>query len=183
MSGIRGIVLLTRFDYIEMVYGRERLKQFISKLQGEDTKILNQPIVISKEYPEALLKSIDETMMREFFDNDQQKFLELGYWNARQVVPRYFQIYIDERNPAGFLTQMMRMRPVLIGLGDMHVTFFDKRDAGIHINYGQPFSVAVKLTELGFLEEGCRLCGAARVHVKEMETKEVSVEYEIRWEM
>lgn len=183
MSGIRGIILLTRFDYIEMSYGRERLKQFIKQLPGDDAKILNQPIVISKEYPEALLKSIDEAMQQEFFGGDEQKFLELGYWNARQVVPRYFQLYIDERNPAGFLTQMMRMRPILIGLGDMHVTFFDKRDAGVRIRYGQPYSNAVKLNELGFLEEGCRLCGATEVRVKELEATEFSVEYEISWEM
>ena len=183
MSGIRGIVLLTRFDYIELSYGRERLKEFIRQLPGEDAKILNQPIVISKEYPESLLKSIDDAMQREFFADDAQKFRELGYWNARQVVPRYFQVYIDEKNPGGFLTQMMRMRPVLIGLGDMHVTFFDKRDAGVRIHYGQPYSMAVKLNELGFLEEGCRLCGAADLHVKELEASEFSVEYEIGWKM
>ncbi len=183
MSGIRGIVLLTRFDYIEMTYGRERLKEFIRQLPGEDAKILNQPIVISKEYPESLLKSIDDAMQHEFFGDNEQKFLELGYWNARQVVPRYFQIYIDERKPRGFLTQMMRMRPILIGLGEMHVTFFDKRDAGIRIHYGQPYSTAVKLNELGFLEEGCRMCGAAKVHVKEMDATGISVEYEISWDM
>ncbi len=183
MSGIRGIVLLTRFDFIEENYGRERLKSFIHQLAtDENTDALTQPIVVSKEYSEGLLKAIDKLMTKEFFDNDVAKFKELGYWNARHVLPRYFQLYIDEANPGGFLNQMARLRGHLIGLGEMHVTAFNKKEFGIRINYGQPYSQPVKLNELGFLEEGCRMCGARNIVTEEVEATDIAVEYRLRWE-
>ena len=183
MSGIRGIVLLTRFDFIEDHYGHDRLKKFIAELARDEHKdVLGQPIVISKEYSEALLKAIDERILSTFFDGQVQKFKELGEWNARQVVPRYFQVYMDEKNPGGFLSQLARLRGHLIGLGEMHVSAFTPNEYGIRISYGQPYSEPVKLNELGFLEEGCRLCAARNLTTQEVESTDITVEYILRWE-
>ena len=182
MSGIKGVVILTRYDFIESNYGKETLKSFFSKIEFDDYDMLRQPVIISKEYPEVLLAAIDKAMLNEFFEGQGQHFFQLGEWNARHLMPRYFQNYIDEQNPGGFLWQMSRMRPVLIGLGDMNITSFDKADFGIHISYGQPYTEAVKLSELGYLVEGCRMCGAKNVKSEELKRSDVSVEYQISWD-
>ena len=182
MSGIKGIVILTRFNYIEMTYGREKLKDFLDKIDVQGKESLIQPIVISKDYPEKYLKAIDELMLKKFFDNKESVFLELGCWNARRLMPRYFQIYIDERNPKSFLLQMERMRYILIGLGEMHVSEIDTNSYWVRINYGQAYLESVRLSELGFLEEGCRLCGANNLQSTIQRRNDISVEYQINWE-
>ncbi len=181
MSGIKGIVLLTRFDYLEQSYGKEALKKFISTLPDEQRNTLNQPIVLSKEYSEGLLQTVDEHIQDVFFNKRVDPFSKLGVWNARQLVPKYFQLYIDEQNPEKFLRQMERMRDVLIGLGEMHLTRFAPNDFGIRINYGQPFSKAVQLSELSFLEEGCRMCGARELFTEQERSDAFDVEYRIHW--
>ena len=181
MSGIKGVVILTRFDFIESNYGKETLKSFFPKIKFEDYETLRQPVIISKEYPEIILSAIDKAMLKEFFNGQVAQFAQLGEWNARHVLPRYFQNYIDEKNPSGFLWQMSRMRPILIGLGDMYITSFDKTDFGIHISYGQPYTKAVQLSELGYLEEGCRLCGAKNIKSEELKRSDTSIEYQISW--
>lgn len=182
MSGIKGVVILTRYDFIESNYGKETLKSFFSKIEFDDYETLRQPVIISKEYPEILLSAIDNAMLKEFFDGEVERFTQLGRWNARHLLPRYFQNYIDEQNPGAFLWQMSRMRPVLIGLGDMNITAFDERDFGIHISYGQPYTESVKLSELGYLVEGCLMCGAKNVNSEELKRSDVSIEYQISWD-
>ncbi len=181
MSGIKGVVLLTRFDFIEERRGRDGLKKLMDKIKLDDKRAFSQPIGISKEYPEIYLSAIDDMMLKELFDNDLQQFRELGHWNARVLMPRYFQIYLEDQNILGFLEQMGRMRPILIGLGEMGVAELSRKMYLVRINYGQPYLESVHLSELGFLEEGCRMCGAKNFKSETVESDEISVEYQMSW--
>ncbi len=182
MSGMKGIVILTRFDFIASSFGKEALKSFQTKIQSDRHHVLRQPVVLSNEYPEHLLKAIDDLILSEYFNNEIKAFRSLGHWNAAHLLPKYFQLYIDNKDPIGFLQQMVRMRPILIGLGSMFVSEFSPKSYGIRISYGQPYSEAVKLSELGLLEEGVRLCGAPQVRCSELESDEISVEYQLDWD-
>ena len=86
---------------------------------------------------ELLLGSLDRLITMQLLDNDEAGFLEIGYWNARHLMPRYFQIYMDDKDPDGFLKQMSRMRDHLIGLGELIVAEVGKNSYVAHINYGQ----------------------------------------------
>ena len=182
MSGIKGLVILTRFDYIENAYGRNKLKEITGKVNPDREGPLNQPIGISKEYPELLLGTLDNLIASELLDKKESGFLEIGHWSAQHLMPRYFQLYIDDKDPQGFLEQMARLRDVLIGLGEMTIADLAKKSQVVHINYGQPYIESVRLSELGFLVEGCRMCGAKNVKWEEQNKTETSVEYQISWD-
>ncbi len=181
MSGIKGIVLHGRLNYVEENFGKEGLKTLLDKLDVNKESPLFQPIMISKDYPESLLTDIDQALLKTFFKQDLQKFYELGVWHAQHLMSTYFQIYIDEQNPGGFLNQMARLRPYLIGLGEMSVSEIEPREFYLLINYGQKYPESVRLSELGFIEEGLRLCGAKDVKSKIEEQDEISVEYKFNW--
>lgn len=182
MSGIKGIVILTRFEYIENEFGRDVLKKINEQIDVDESSSLHQPIGISKEYSEHLLQKIDDILLKDIFAGKVERFREMGHWIAGRLMPRYFQIYLDEQNPGGFLAQMSRMRHLLIGLGEMGVSALNKRSYWLRINYGQPYSQTVRLSELGFLEEGCRMCGAGNVKTSEEKSTDTTVEYSINWE-
>ncbi len=182
MNGIKGVVLLTRFDFIANRYGADTLKSFQRKIEPAEKSLLRQPVVLSKDYPESILKIIDETMLQDFFEGSIEGFRNLGHWNAGQILPRYFQLYMDNADAGGFLQQMVRMRPVLFGLGDMQLTAIEKTNFAVHISYGQPFMESIKLSEIGYLEEGCRLCGASNVRCKEIKSTDISINYQISWD-
>jgi hypothetical protein len=164
------------------VFGRNKLKEITSKVISGNESPLNQPIGISKDYPELLLGTLDNKITSDLLNNEESGFLDIGYWNARHLMPRYFQIFIDDKNPNGFLRQMARLRDVLIGLGEMTIADMSKKSYVIHINYGQLYTESVRLSELGFLVEGCRLCGAKNVKWDETGKTDISVEYQISWE-
>ena len=88
----------------------------------------------------------------------------------------------QHKNPDDFLKQMARLRDILIGLGEMTIADMGKKSYVIHINYGQAFMESVRLSELGFLVEGCRLCGAKSVKWDEIGKTDISVEYQISWD-
>ena len=181
MSGIKGVVILTRFEYIENNFGREKLIDMIDKIDFNNKRRLKQPIGVSKEYSENLLSEIDKFILKNYFKGDEKKFRELGHWNAPKLVSRYMQILIDEKNPQAFLKQMIYMRPILFGLGDMQVVELEKNVYELSINYGQPFITSIMESELGYLEEGCRLCGAENVEIEVLEVGERKVDFILRW--
>ncbi|NOX90371.1 MAG: hypothetical protein GXO77_15280 [Calditrichaeota bacterium] len=181
MSGIKGIVLLTRLNFVEHHYGKDGLKTFFDKMDVDKESPLFQPIMISKDYSEDILSNMDKVLLNEFFEGNLKRFYELGVWNTKHLMPTYFQIYIDEKNPGGFIEQMARLRPYLIGLGEMSVSAIESNEYFVLINYGQEFPESARLSELGFLEEGLRLCGAKEVKSKIEEKDETSVEYKIKW--
>ncbi len=182
MNGIKGVVILTRFDFIASRYGADTLKNFQRKIEPADKNLLRQPVVLSKDYPESILKIIDETMLNDFFNGSIEGFYDLGRWNASQILPRYFQLYMDNGDAAGFLRQMVRMRPVLFGLGDMQLTAVEKNNFAVHISYGQPYMESIKRSEIGYLEEGCRLCGVKNISCKEIKSSDISIDYQISWD-
>ncbi len=182
MNGIKGVVILTRFDYISSRFGAGRLKEFQRKIEPVEKNLLRQPVVLSKDYPESILKIIDETLLQDFFEGSIDGFRDLGRWNAGLLLPRYFQLYMDKADAGGFLQQMVRMRPVLFGLGDMQLTRVDNNNFGIHISYGQPFMESIKLSEISYLEEGCRICGASAVTCREIKATDISIDYQISWD-
>lgn len=182
MNTIKGLVILTRFDYIENHYERQQLVEFVDALDVEDKNQLIQPIIISKDYPVSFLKAIDEKILLDFFNEDEKKFVDLGNWNAHKLIPRYSQVYIDNRNPAGFLYQMSHLRPMLIGPGVMEVMEVDAALMKIRIDYGLTYLETVRLSELGVLEEGCRMCGARNVKMKTLDQNGVYVDYEVSWD-
>ena len=182
MSGIKGVVILTRFDFIENKFGKDNLKKFQKKIEPSLGSIFQQPIGISNDYSESVLQIIDDALLANLFDGKIEKFMALGRWNAHVIMPRYFQLYMDNQDAAGFLHQMMRMRSILIGLGEMQISEFERNTFGIHINYGQPYSESVKLSELGFLEESCRMCGTKNLQHEQIKTSDISVDYQLSWD-
>ena len=181
MSGIKGVVILTRFEYIENNYGKDKLFEIIEKIDFDNKRRLKQPIGVSKEYSENLLSEIDKLILSEYFDNDVKMFRKLGYWNAAKLVGRYMQILIDEKSPENFLKQMVSLRPIMFGLGDLQVVELEKNVYELSINYGQPFIPSVMESELGFLEEGCRICGAENVELEIFDVGERKIDFIIRW--
>ncbi len=181
MSGIKGVVILTRFEYIENNYGKDKLIEIIEKIDFDNKRRLKQPIGVSKEYSENLLSEIDKLILSEYFGNDVKMFRKLGCWNAPKLVGRYMQILIDEKSPDSFLRQMIFMRPILFGLGDLQIVEIEKNVYELSINYGQPFIPSVMESELGFIEEGCRICGAENVELEICDVGERKIEFIIRW--
>ncbi len=181
MSGIKGVVILTRFEYIETNFGKDKLIEMIDRIDFDNKRRLKQPIGVSKEYSENLLSAIDKFILKKYFKNNVKKFRELGHWNAPKLVSRYMQILIDEKNPHAFLMQMIYMRPILFGLGDMQVVELEKNVYELSINYGQPFIPSIMESELGFLEEGCRLCGAENAEIEILDVGERKIDFILRW--
>lgn len=182
MSGIKGLVILTRYDYIETTFGKDALKTFFKNIDLEDKSQIQQPVIISNDYPEIILKAVDTTLLRDYLHDDIQTFHEIGRWNARHMLPRYFQLYIDQKRPASFLAQFSRTRDILIGLGDMTVVEMDATTHLIRISYGQPYIESVRLSEMGFIEEGCKICGAKNVRIEQENLTDTTVEYQINWD-
>jgi hypothetical protein len=181
MIGIKGIVLLTRFDYVDRFFGREALKSMTVSLEKNWPSQLMQPVGISKDYPEALLKAVDEQLLNEYFDNQVSRFFDLGVASAAAVVSRYFQLYADDKNPQGFLQQMARTRRFLIGLGELEVGQLNNTSVFIHLNYGQPYLESVLLSEIGFLAGGVQICGAGPVSYTIQGKGEFSIEFILEW--
>jgi hypothetical protein len=170
MSQIKGLVLLSRFDYLDHKHDLNTLKEFLKKISTPEANFVRQPVIGANFYPENILVMVDEVLLNEYFGGNIDEFREVGIWSARSIVSRYFNIYLEEQKPLDFLSQFARLRDALIGSGEMTVSVHGANSADVTIDYGQPVPRSICLSEQGFLAEGLRLCGAREVNVQEIAT-------------
>ena len=167
MNTVKGLVLISRFEYIENNIGQPELKLLLKEITTPTENYTKQPIVGSNNYPENTIAKIDQHILSKYFKDNVDSFRELGQWNANNFMHRFFNLYLDERLPTDFVYQYARLRNYLIGSGEMKVTGNDKNILEIEVDYGQPIPRSVCLSEQGFLIQGIKLCGAQSIKFNE----------------
>ena len=150
MSTVKGLVLISRFEYIEINIGKSQLKALLKEISTQTENYTKQPIVGSNNYPENTITKIDQLILNSYFNNNVELFRSLGEWNADNFMHRFFNLYLDEQLPVEFVFQYARLRSYLIGSGEMRVLGDEKNNLDIIIDYGQPIPRSVCLSEQGF---------------------------------
>ncbi len=168
MSQVKGLVLLSRLEYLEKIKGPSIYKEFLKKISTEEQNFVRQPIDSANLYPENTLVEIDQILLDEYFAGDVAEFRRLGVWSAGYLMGRFFQLYIEEQKPFEFLEQYARLRDAMIGSGEMSIEETAPGKLIITIDYGQSIPESVCMSELGFLEGSMGLCGAKNLDVEEI---------------
>lgn len=177
MGSIKGIVLLSRIEFIENHFGIEVYYEFLKKISTPEENFRRRPVDGSNSYPDETLVKIDELLLNEYFNNDMMKFLELGKWNAKRMVPKFFTLYIEEKNPVEFLMQYNRLRDFLIGSGTMNLEVNNTKSFEIQIDYEQPIPESVYLSEKGFILEGIKMCSGKNPLVEDISPASGSTDF------
>ena len=166
MSQVKGLVLLSRFDYLEKKEGPAVLREFLIKISTDETNFTRQPVDGANLYSESLLGQVDQLLLESYFNNEEE-FRQLGEWNAQNLIDRFFNLYMEEKKPVDFLDQYARLRDLLIGAGIMNVSVKTNRAISVIIDYGQNIPKSVCLSEQGFITGAMKLCGAKKVKIDE----------------
>lgn len=169
MGTIKGLVLLSRVEFLDNNFGQEKYKSFLKQISTPDENFERRPIDGSKNYPEKTILKIDEILLNDYFKNDINMFFQLGQWYAEKLLPKYFDLYIDAQDPGEFLLQYNRLRPFLIGSGIMQVNLIKKNSFELVIDYEQTIPRSICLSEQGFLSRGIEICGASNLDINEKE--------------
>jgi hypothetical protein len=167
MAHIKGLVLLSRFEYLESRQGTKLFKEFLKKISTGDENFARQPVDGANYYPASTLARIDQILLEEYFNNDLDEFRKMGEWNADTLMDKYFNLYSEQQKPVDFLEQFARLRTYLIGVGDMQIVSTGKNSLMLIIDYDQNVPRSVCLSEQGFISGGLRLCGARDIHIEE----------------
>jgi hypothetical protein len=167
MSFIKGLVLLSRFEYLESKFGTNAYREFLEKISTPEHNFSRQPVDTANLYTDDLLVTIDKLLLEAYFKGDMEEFRRLGEWNARNLMPKYFQLYLTELKPLDFIEQYARLREMMIGSGETRITPLDSKTILLSTDYGQPVPRNVCLSEQGFIAEGLRMCGAGKMKMTE----------------
>lgn len=167
MAYVKGLVLLSRFEYFESKQGTNIFKEFLKKVSTGDENYTRQPVDGANYYPDTTLARIDQILLEEYFNNDVDEFRKMGEWSAENLIDKYFNLYSEEHKPIDFLEQFARLRKYLIGVGEMNIVNEGKNSLIVRIDYGQNVPRSVCLSEQGFITGGLRLCGAKNIKIIE----------------
>jgi hypothetical protein len=167
MTLIKGLVLLSRFEYLEKKFGNTSYREFLDSISTPEHNFSKQPVDTANLYADDLLVTIDGKLLETYFKNDLDEFRRLGEWNARSLMPKYFQLYLTEKKPIDFLEQFARLREMMIGSGETRIIPHDKNTVLLVTDYGQPVPRSICLSEQGFIAEGLRMCGVKKVKLTE----------------
>ena len=139
MSHVKGLVLLTRFEYLDSKQGPGSLTELLIKISTPEANFMRQPVDGANFYPEDILVKIDEILLADYFENDLNEFI--------------------------LLEQFARLRDSLFGSGKMAISEAGAGKLEVKIDYGQTVPKSICLSEQGFISEGLRLCGARNIKV------------------
>lgn len=183
MATVKGLVLLSRLDYVDCNFGEDKYKSFLIKISTQDENFERRPVDSSANYPDNTILRIDEILLNEYFNNDVNEFIKLGNWNARKLMPKFFNLYIDEQMPGEFLQQYNRLRPHLIGSGSMQIHLIKQNSFNIIIDYEQPIPKSVCLSERGFISEGIEMCGGKNPEIIETECASIQPDFKCSYQI
>ena len=167
MPFVRGLALMSRFEYFEYKFGAEKYRDFLKKISTEEINFSRQPVDGAHIYPDALLAKIDQILLSEYFDNDLNEFFKMGKWGASNFMYRYFGLYVENQVPSDFLLQYSRLRDSLLGSGQMIIQIVDKGKINMMIDYGQKIPKSICQSEKGFIQGGLEQCGAQNIELQE----------------
>jgi hypothetical protein len=167
MNLIKGLILISRFDYLEKNAGHNAIKKFLKRIKVELEDYARQPVIGSNSYPQDSIAKIDNILLEDYFNNNLEEFRRLGEWNASNFLDRFFSMYLDEQKPIEFINQYARLRPYLVGIGEMSVSLVNDKSILIRIEYLQSIPRSICLSEQGFIVQALKLCGLSNIEIKE----------------
>ena len=88
MPSVRGLVLISRLDYLEMRFGTDIQREFLRKISTESINFIRQPLESAMSYPDTMLSTIDQILLEDFFNSEVQEFKTLGKWSANNFMYR-----------------------------------------------------------------------------------------------
>ena len=167
MTLIKGFVLMSRFDYLEKNAGKDAIKKFLTRIKLELEDYARQPVIGSNNYPQSSIEKIDKILLEDYFSNNLEEFRQLGNWYADHFMNHYFSMYLEEQSPIEFIYQYARLRPFILGTGNMSVTALNNKSLSIKIEYQQNIPRSVCISEQGFLVRALELCGLNQIDIRE----------------
>lgn len=174
---VKGIILKSRVEYIEKVFGTDALDKMLPCLEGKTKAVFSDPqrIRATSWYDFSINLEFDEAMCKVLADGDTGIFWKMGgFTNEFQASDMSRHAYND---PWKYLTLHVGVWPrfwrpgraelTKVNDGEALITIYDMRSTR---NYCQ--------TNIGFFHTGLELAGAKDVEVVETQcTEDPEVEH------
>ncbi|RMG67744.1 MAG: hypothetical protein D6715_04020 [Calditrichaeota bacterium] len=138
MADIRGLVLQSRFDFLEQEQGEGAVQRLKERLTPEHLPMVAEQIFPVNLYPFALLQDIDRALLEVTGTPEEALFSRVGSHLGLLLADRYFYNYIEGQNPQGLLDQLGRLYPYLIYLGGYTVAHSGQGQSRVAIHYPEP---------------------------------------------
>ncbi len=186
MSEIRGLILQSRFEFLEEKIGSQAIRLLLEKLSPASKQIIEEQIFPVNKYPFQLLKEIDSVIPQIISEPLEKIFRDMGKYFSPIIVDKYFYNYIESRNPAGFLHHMEKLYFYLWDFGQYNCTPSAKNnnEYDVHLNYEIDIHKPYCWFMQAFLTQGVEICGASNVTLKEIKCEAENDEeclYRIKW--
>ncbi len=184
MRDVRGLILLSRYDFLESELDGNALKQLSEMLSPRTREMVTEQIFPVNRYPFSVLKEIDQIIPQMVSLPLEKLFRQIGKNFAAVIVDRYFYNYRVAHQPDKFLVQFKNLYHHLWGVGAFEYNFQDRNHVTLTFEYEEDIHKPYCWFLQEFFRESIRLCGATEVWLKELECDAENGEkcrYKISW--
>jgi len=187
MSEIRGIILQSRFEYLEEKIGHQAIKKLLEKLSPASKQIIEEQIFPVNKYPFQLLKDIDEVIPQIISEPLEKIFRDIGTNYSPKIVDKYFYNFIESQNPGGFLCHIEKLYFYLWDFGQYDCTSVGNNPNSFQIDL--EYEIDIHKPYCWFMQEllkrGTEICGASSPALSELKCAAENADkclYQIKWE-
>lgn len=185
MNDIQGVVLLSRFEYLEKKLGAQAVSQLVKKLPEHLQHSVQEQIFPVNRYPFQLVQEIDALIPQLIAEPLEQIFREIGTMFAQNLIEKYFFNYLESKDPAKLISQIGNLYGYLWGFGQYHVVSLKNGEARVDYIYEMDIHKPYCWFTQEFLIKGLQMCCGSSVSITELmcaaETED-RCSYKLIWE-
>lgn len=181
MADIRGLILLSRLDYVERHIDGAAFKSAAEALPEAARQVLLDQVFMVNDYPFEWLRALDGVLTTASELDETALFEAVGRQFAAMLLDRYFFNYIETRQPGRYLAQLQRHYPRLWGFGRMEFHSHSRGEGTIDLVYPEPVHAAHTIFMATFLKEGMVICGASDIVLEPSDSSGEHRHYVVRW--
>ncbi|NOX38273.1 MAG: TIGR02265 family protein [Calditrichaeota bacterium] len=185
MRDVRGLVLLSRIEFLENELDGNAMKQLADMLSPQTREMVTEQIFPVNRYPFSVLKEIDQVIPQLVSLPLEELFRKIGTHFAPIIVDRYFYNYMVAHQPDKFLVQFKNLYLHLWGFGEYAYDFQDRHRVTLSFEYEEDIHKPYCWFVQAFFTESIQLCGGKQVVLNEMECDAENGErcvYKINWQ-
>jgi uncharacterized protein (TIGR02265 family) len=182
---IKGVVLLSRRQFVKDHFGEDAWEKVLQALPAEDRAEL-EAIFAAKWYPFEIGKRVDQAIVDVLGAGQESVFEDLGVKSAQRNLEKEHWIFLAPGNPQAFMKKAGLIYRFYYDTGYREYEETGPNSGVMTTHEAESFSAPDCLTVIGWYKEALRRCGAKNVEVVEEECRARGGDccrYVFSWEM
>jgi uncharacterized protein (TIGR02265 family) len=183
---IKGLVILSRKEFVKEHFGEEAWDQILGQLPQEHRQMITETFLSTQWYPFEIGDHIDKAIVQVLGKGDNLVFEQLGAKSAQKSLSKEHRSFLAAGDPQSFMKKTGTIYKFYYDTGYREYKATGPNSGVVTTYDAETYSLPDCLTVIGWYKEALKMCGAKKVEMAEEECRASGgscCRYRVEWKM